>query len=627
MTKKQIAALLAVGCLSVSVLALPALARETDETCGIRSGIQGIWETIRARDRKSILRESLYCAVDETLVHVQDVDGELYLFLPASADPEELKLCCALEKGETLYAAGDRLPDGVDAAQGIALADLATPQQGVYTLELNVRYLAENGQKLRTVACETVHVMQSENLSAIYLTSDPDGEGREYVERVKGNEIKGTMRMVTAEGEWVYDGALKQIRARGNSTFSNYPKKAYQIKLNKKTALIEGTKPGKTWVLLASYADAVRLSDQMWKDAAVAAGLPYTARAERVDLYFDGEYCGSYTLSEKNQISANRIDLADMEDAYEAYNEDYGEDPKLLLAQNRFGNSFCYTAGLIDPPQMGGFLLELNGASGDDENWFRTSSGFGINVRSPEYASKDVMLFLSEYFQEFENAIMATDNDGNYTGQNPETGLYYYDYCDLDSLVQQYLINSLSSNRDAFWRSLYFYMDTDGVMYAGPVWDMELTTGVGWNESIPAQQDWSAQNDSNAKWGEALLRIPSFRAALKEAYEGQFRQVLAALLGDAEAQKETGLLSIWERAELGRASVAMDHVLWPEKLRDGSPFALYPNQSSIEYWLSGKTPRFRLWPDETSYDELVQERAQWLQEHKAFLDEYFASMN
>ena len=121
------------------------------------------------------------------------------------------------------------------------------------------------------------------------------------------------MTMIPASGkEPIYDGALTQIKARGNSTFKYYPKKSYQIKLDKKTKLISGTEKGKTWVLLAGYTDATKLSDQMWKDVGVAVNAPYTARAEHVDLYFDGEYRGSYTLSEKNQINGNRIDITDM---------------------------------------------------------------------------------------------------------------------------------------------------------------------------------------------------------------------------------------------------------------------------------------------------------------------------
>lgn len=72
-------------------------------------------------------------------------------------------------------------------------------------------------------------------------------------------------------------------------------------------------------------------------------------QAERLDLYFDGEYCGSYELSEKNQLNSNRIDITDMEEVYEAYNEDYGKNPKTTSAKNSYGNRYYYTRGLTDP--------------------------------------------------------------------------------------------------------------------------------------------------------------------------------------------------------------------------------------------------------------------------------------
>ena len=166
--------------------------------------------------------------------------------------------------------------------------------------------------------------------------------------------------------------------------------------------------------------------------------------------------------------------------------------------------------------------MELNSTTGDEANWFKTSSGFAVNVKSPEYASKATMRYISEYFQEFENAIMATDSDGNYTGYNADKGLYYYDYCDMDSLVEQYMINCISSNRDAFWHSLYFYMDTDGKLSAGPLWDMELTLGVGWNNSISAQQDWAAHNDNNGNWGGSTDSDSKFSSSIEKGIQRDF---------------------------------------------------------------------------------------------------------
>ena len=566
--------------------------------------------------------KSIRYSQGSTVIGVQQVDEQDYLFLPASADSKQLKLNCELQEGQRLYVAGDKALDGIDATEGVALDAVATPEQGQYTLKLTLRMVLED-ETIQTQTKEaSVQVMQSANLSAVYLTSAEGTGGRTYVDQAKENAIKGSMAMITASGKTVYDGALTQIKARGNSTFKYYPKKSYQIKLDKKTKLIGGTEKGKTWVLLAGYTDATKLSDQMWKDVGVAVNAPYTARAEHVDLYFDGEYRGSYTLSEKNQINGNRIDITDMEEAYENCNPNYEEiedNPQISRAKNRFKNWYYYTNGLTDPEQKGGFLLELNSRAGDEASWFKTSLGFGINVKSPEFASQDTMRYISEYFQEFEDAITAQDGDGNYTGRNPKTGRYYYEYCDLDSLAQQYLINSVSSNRDGFWRSFYFYMDTDGMLYAGPLWDMELSVGLGWNGAIAPDQDWMDVSTTGAQWGHDLMQIPSFRAAVKAMYEKEFTQALDALLGDQAAQEKTGLRSLRERAEEGRASVAMDSVLWPGYLQDGAPYTGYDDQNQ-------PVRKFHLWPEGTSYDDIVQTRVDWLKAHKTYLDSYFGAM-
>ena len=47
-----------------------------------------------------------------------------------------------------------------------------------------------------------------------------------------------------------------------------------------------------------------------------------------------------------------------------------------------------------------------------------TLQGKGINVKSPEWCSGEAMKYISEYYQAFENAVYATDGNGNYTGIN-----------------------------------------------------------------------------------------------------------------------------------------------------------------------------------------------------------------
>lgn len=421
-----------------------------------------------------------YSLSAENKIHLQTVDGKNYLFLPASESDFDIR---KLECGD-LKPVWDGLKEEEKGKEKLKI-DLIEPGAG------------SEGE----IQSFTLYVMQSENLSTMYLTSKNASEqSREWVDTSKDNVAKGSMLFETAKGKSVYDGALTQIKARGNSTFKYYPKKSYQIKLDKKTSLIKGTEKGKTWILLAAYTDPTKMADQIWKEAAAATGDTYAAKEETIDLYYDGEYRGTYMLSEKNQINKNRIDITDMEEAYTNENPaGYGDSENMVKkkATNKYKQPYYYSKQIIngtqqnvvEPDKKGGFLLEMNGTSGDEMSWFKTNNGIAYNVKSPEFTGQESMKYVSEYMEEFTRAIQAQNKKGEHTGVNPTTGKHYYEYCDLDSLARMYLLNTVSGNSDGMWRSFYFYKDVDGIMYAGPVWDMELTLGTGWVDDIASEQD------------------------------------------------------------------------------------------------------------------------------------------
>lgn len=561
-------------------------------------------------------------------IHAQEVDGKTYLFLPAS-EREGLalsKLSCDSGQAVSATVSGKTYTETVPIS-----FDAATESSGA--VKVTVQFSGDGA------SAKEFYVMKSENLSAMYLTSKKKGEDRTYIDQVNWSEIlsgkirknktkKASMVFTSAAGKEIYSGDLKELKARGSSTFKYYKKKSYQIKFDKKQKLLEGAEKGKTWVLLAAYCDPAKMNDKIWKDVALYSGDTYAPKEECIDLYYDGEYRGTYMLSEKNQINGNRIDITDMEDAYDALNEGYGDDMETAKAQNKYKQNYYYTKGLTEPEKKGGFLIELNAASGDEASWFKTSVGLAYNVKSPEYAGQETMAYISEYFEEFMQAIYATNKAGEHTGVNPTTGKHYYEYCDLDSLARMYLLNAVSGNNDGFWRSLYFYKDVDGAMYAGPIWDMELTLGTGWNDPIAAGQDSMA----TTSLGSNLMQLPSFQKKVQELYDQYFVQAQSALLGDADAVSATGIASIAQRAETVRASVAMDAVIWPEKLRNGSPYAEYPNKSWPEFKANIDTAnnttveKYSLWPAGTTIDDIVNYRIDWLKEHKAALDSYYNAL-
>lgn len=524
------------------------------------------------------------CAtVDGQTISGLQSGADQYLFLPASAKLSKLALTVTTQNSDALKIElqGTKGTQTLDGA-AVNVTKLADAQDGLYDLAVLV-----NGQK-----AAVVHIAQSANINALYITSDdPATQGRDFVDASKSNIATGKLLVVDKDGKTVYDGALTQLKARGNTTFTNAEKKSYQIKLDGKSDLIACGEKIKTWTLLAGSHDATLMRDKMFKDLAKSLGMPYTASTDWVDLYYDGVYRGTYIVSEKNSVNKTGVNITDMEKAYEACNPGYGENASTALAENKYGQTYQYTTGLTEPENItGGYLLELNGTKLDDSynpkydeaSGFITGKGSAMNVKSPEWCGKDAMAYISEYYQEFEDAVYAQDTDGNYTGYNAQTGKYYYEYCDLNSLVQAYLIQYLSGNSDAFYSSFFFYKDVDGLMYAGPVWDMELTGGGGWSGVITSDNTFI-----NGRYlVQALTQIPGFRAAVNNYYHNTFLAQAQALVGDnGKVQGYYDHIS---------ASAAMNYRQWP-LVRVGKP-------SSDNHF----------WPDGTTYGDTVKDLNTWL---------------
>lgn len=518
------------------------------------------------------------------------VDGEAYFFLPADADCSNLKLRLTVDQevaGGAVTISGDRktisgTANGTSCELALDLSQLASADaDGGYTIGIAAgQYKAME-----------VKVLRSSSIPSMFITSDDPSQGREYVDASKTNETTARMTLTGTDGAVLYSGALAQIKARGNSTFAHFEKKSYQIKLSEKSDLIGQNETVKTWVLLANYGDATLMHDKFFKDLAAQMDMPYVAGCDWVNLWYDGEYRGVYLLGEKNSVGSTGVDITDMEEAYEALNAAYGDSMQIGQGVNQYGNEYAYTNGLTDPANItGGYLIELNHSTWDEVNGFKTSKGKGFNVKSPEWASDAAMKYISEYYQAFEDAVYATDANGNYTGYNSGTGKYFYEYVDMDSLVKVFLLQELGLNPDGFVSSLYFYKDVDGLLYAGPIWDQDMTLGTGWTKYID-----SSIVDYHYL-AEALIQIPAFKTRVIEYFNGTFAPMIRAALADGGAI-DRYYAQLADNAE-------WNYLLWPY-IRVGDP-----------------TSANHIWTNAT-YDAVVADMESWMSARLAKLETIF----
>lgn len=527
---------------------------------------------------------SVAATVDDHQITLTEKDGAKYLFLPASADLTKLSLTVTTTPvSDKVLLTGDK---GAAYLQGtVDLTAVAAANADGYR-----EITASVGKGADTL---TFRVMQASGLPTLYLTSaDSANRGLAYVDGSKNNVVTdAAMALIAANGTSIYNGGLTQLKARGNSTFTYAEKKSYQIKLAEPSDLLGKQEQVKTWVLLASYFDATQMHDKLIKDLAAELGLAYTASCDWVNLYYDGVYRGIYLLSEKNSVGETSVAITDMEQAYERLNTGYGTDMTTALAENSYGQQYQYTKDLTEPENItGGYLIELNHDMWDEASGFKTRQGVAFNVKSPEWCGDSAMKYISEYYQAFEDAVYAMDDTGAYTGYNASTGKYFYDYVDMDSLVKVFLLQELSLNCDGFISSVYFYKDADGKMFAGPIWDQDMTFGTGWTKTN------AADIEDYHYLAKALIQIPAFKTAVVEYYSSTFAPAVREWLGNNG--------TIAHQYSLLKNSAAMNYTLW-DYIRIGNP----ENEGHI--WQGA------------SYQGVVDEMTTWIENRLANMDSRF----
>ena len=213
---------------------------------------------------------AMTATVDGIQIPAVDVDGTNYLFLPASADLANLNVTITRSANDgSLVVAGDQGSQPVNGnAAALNVSALASETDGYRLLTAKVG----NGTAF------TVRIMQATNLPTIYLTStNANTQGRSYVDSSKRNTTTAALKMIDAAGSEISTMDIKELKARGNSTFTYAAKKSYQMKLETASDLLQNGENVKTWVLLANYFDATLMHDKLFKDMAAALEMPYTA--------------------------------------------------------------------------------------------------------------------------------------------------------------------------------------------------------------------------------------------------------------------------------------------------------------------------------------------------------------
>lgn len=509
-------------------------------------------------------------------------DGVTYVVLPSYANASSVAL--SFSGNGSAVGAQLSLPAGTaSVAAAGSTVDLSS------ALGSTINYSTNLGT-------HPLVILKSGKVGTIFVTSVDPGQDRAWVEASPDHSAKANVNitMISSDGSPIYnkDGEKHStIKGRGNNTWGLGEKKPYQISLSKKADLLQtgnSDNANKKWVLLANENDATLLHDTVAYDMGLELGMVGT-EGTPVDLYYDGEYRGSYYLCEKVEIKDGRIDIHNLEDDVEKANK--GTDlSSAKTAQETYTHNgkkytYQYAIGVKDPKDItGGYLVEKDGAYYAKETcWFNTSIGIFV-VKSPEVASQSQVLYIAEQFQTAIDAMQ--NNQFNLTDQAS---------FDLDSLAKSYLVNEFTKNIDFFFTSTYFYKDKgSNVIYAEPLWDFDGSMGI---RTDGSGANFNKYSGYSVPGGEYLYNIPSIWTRAQEIWKQQLSPLMAnAVLGGTGAVGSNGYLHslAYYRNQISASQVANQAIFGMSHFRNEfAPFPTYEqNYQYLVDWLTWRTEWF-----------------------------------
>jgi len=211
------------------------------------------------------------------------------------------------------------------------------------------------------------------------------------------------------------DGAKAEIKLRGNSTRES-EKKSFNIKYSEPQSIL-GMDPCKKWCVIGTPFDKSLLRTAIGFDYAQALGIKYTPQARLCDVWIGDRYMGVYTVSQP-----------------------------------------------VEVPEAE-FLLERNfDRVEEDKVYVESLSGLRFEFNEPEEPDDAQIYRCGELLEAAELAVSTLDH------------IQYEKLIDVKSFVDFYIFNELVKDVDFGEYSTRYYFK-EGIMYAGPPWDLDLTFG------------------------------------------------------------------------------------------------------------------------------------------------------
>ncbi len=441
---------------------------------------------------------------------------------------------------------------------------MSLPKKALAIILVSIFIFSVCATSLSSFAKSSESLKIDDSLPIVYIDTDSKiNPGRDDNSEYFDGSMRIELNNYYADCENAYTTSQMKkmgIRTRGNSTRTfagavDTGKFSYRLKLEEKADLF-GMGASKNWALLANVYDQTNMRNTFAYELAKALGVAY-CDSTWVVLYLNGEYRGLYQLCETISVAKTRLDITDwgdiVKDAAQAIAKkellDSAEAKELEKAMEK--DLSWVTSGKFQNYKISdyydkelditsGYLIEYDSFDNphdDRPHLFdggTTPAGVELKIDTPEYTytNSDMLGYVRELILNFEEAVTAP----NFCTSD---GRHYSEFCDIESLVDYYLINAVLMNGEFGIRSMFFYIE-DGKIHWGPVWDFDCAAGNAITVTTSYEGMIGTQGGRN-HWYKALYndsyfmtlvqnRFAAIRGTLDAAIESVkiYRQYIAA---------------------------------------------------------------------------------------------------
>lgn len=308
---------------------------------------------------------------------------------------------------------------------------------------------------------------------------------------------KGTTNFLT-DAFNVFNGKIG-IEVRGHSS-QGFPKKQYGVELrdslgNSVNVPLLGMPSESDWVLNASFTDKTFLRNVLAFKLGNDMGR-YASRTRFCEVVIDNEYMGLFILEEKVKRDKARVNIKKLE-----------------------------TTDISGDALTGGYIMKIDRIDPGDK--YFNSVFPSVYPKTPGQPSpityvhvypnaQNILPVQEDYIKNYITQFETSLSKSTYT--DPFLG--YYDFVDMDALVDYSLASEFVKTVDAYRLSAYMYKNRDsegGKLVFGPMWDYDISFGLadyanawlssGWEADInPYEGIWSSPF-----WVKKIFADPVFK--------------------------------------------------------------------------------------------------------------------